>query len=66
MMGASSMLYKHLFSGGMAQVLVNILAECDSLDLELLDRCLDAIQHILVDHAEHRDFSLALFRRVGL
>uniref|UniRef100_A0A183BJJ3 Importin subunit alpha n=1 Tax=Globodera pallida TaxID=36090 RepID=A0A183BJJ3_GLOPA len=64
MMGAPAPLYDHLLSGGLAQILVLLLRE--NLDAALLDRTLNTIRAALEDRSPSRQYTIALFRRVGL
>uniref|UniRef100_A0A915MLX6 PNPLA domain-containing protein n=1 Tax=Meloidogyne javanica TaxID=6303 RepID=A0A915MLX6_MELJA len=64
MMGAPPSLYEYLMSGGLAQILVQLLEE--NLDAALLERTLNTMQHSLQDRSRNRLYTIALFRRVGL
>lgn len=64
MMGSPAPLYQHLLGGGLAQIIVQLMKE--NLDQALLERTFNTIRHSLQDRPQQKDYTIALFRRVGL
>ena len=65
MMGAPTALYDHLLSGGLAQIVAQLLRE--NLDMALIERTLNTIRASLEERPQpSRQFAMALFRHVGI
>lgn len=64
LMSATPAVYDLLMGGGAAHVFVQILRE--KLDVTLKERALQTIHHSLRDRPARKEFTKAIFRRVGL